>query len=283
MGLKLNFDKSNNSNYGPNVAVIRLHGAIGTGRGSLTLDRMRSTIKAAFNNEAADAVALDINSPGGSPVQSDLIGREIRYWADKKDMPVYSFVQDVAASGGYWLACAADEIYGMNSSITGSIGVISAGFGFDELIKKVGVERRIYTAGESKSKNDPFMPVNEDDLKKGKALREAIHDDFKDWVKTRRGEKLQANEDVLMNGDYWTSKKSKELGIIDGVGELQQVMRDKLGENTTFHYHSPRGPSLLKRLFSRAMDNEPANIGTAAIDRTVQQVREQQLWSRYGL
>ncbi len=279
------FREEGDGNKHPKVSVIQLHGAIMSGgkAGTLSLDKLRGTIKDAFNKQAVDAVALDINSPGGSPVQSDMIGREIRYWADKKKIPVYSFVQDVAASGGYWLACAGDEIHALPSSITGSIGVISASFGFDKLIEKLGIERRVHTAGDNKSKMDPFMPVAEKDVEAIKDLQLSIHEDFKDWVKLRRGDKLKGADSVLMNGDFWTSSESKELGLIDGIGELQQVMREKLGEEVKFIQHQPKGLFSLSSILSGAAENGMKAMGEAVVDHAIHRTSENALWKRFKL
>lgn len=282
------------------VSVIKLEGAIAAGKGgglmggggrTLSLEGTRETIKEAFNRKGAVAVALSINSPGGSPVQSDLIAREIRYWAEKKNLPVFAFVEDVAASGGYWLACSADKIYGMPSSITGSIGVIGSGFGFNKLIDKLGIERRIFTAGDNKSKADPFRPLEQKDLDAIADLQTKIHDDFKKWVKSRRGDRLNAPDKQLMNGDYWTSPDSVKFGLIDGIGELQQTMRDEYGEDVNIAYPSAEKPDPLKLLkllmgggasaaFNAA---STGNIGGAIVDRTLEQVEERTLWGHYGL
>jgi signal peptide peptidase SppA len=280
------FEDAQKRSNAPRVAVIKLHGTIMPGgkQGTLSADRLSSTISAAFNSKA-DAVALDINSPGGSPVQSALIGEQIRYWADKTNTPVFSFAQDVAASGGYWLACSGDEIYAMPSSIVGSIGVISASFGFDEAIKKLGVERRIITAGDNKSKNDAFKPVDPKDVNHIKEIQSEIHDDFKKWVKDRRQGKLKGTDKTLMNGDVWTASKAKTNGIIDGVGSLQSVMRSKYGDNVRFVTFSPKAKfNLLGGLpFQGKEALESKSFGREIVDELFSQIDERSLWSRYNV
>lgn len=279
------FEQAQKKANAPKVAVIKLHGAIMSGgkQGSLNIDKLAPTIAAAFNSKA-QAVALDLNCPGGSPVQSDLIAEEIRHWADKTNTPVYAFAQDVAASGGYWLACSADEIYAMPSSITGSIGVIRAGFGFDKLIDKLGIERRITTEGENKSKLDPFMPENEKDVKFIQGIQKDIHSNFKSYVKDRRKGKLQGTDKKLMNGDVWTADQAKKLGIIDGVGSLRAVMRDKFGEDVRIQVFSPR-PSfnLLGALSGASHQSKHESVGRGIVDELFSQVDETALWNQYGL
>jgi signal peptide peptidase SppA len=284
------FEQAQKKANSPKVAVIKLHGAIMSGgkQGSLNIDKLAPTIAAAFNSKA-QAVALDLNCPGGSPVQSDLIAEEIRHWADKTKTPVYAFAQDVAASGGYWLACSADEIYASPSSITGSIGVIRAGFGFDKLIDKLGVERRITTRritteGDNKSKLDPFMPENKDDLKFIQGIQKEIHTNFKSYVKERRKGKLNGTDKKLMNGDVWTATDAKNLGIIDGVGSMRSILRDKFGEDVKLQVFSPR-PSfnLLGALSGATQNSSYESIGKGAVDELFSRVDETALWSQYGL
>src|SRR5216684_4261333 len=194
----------------PIVPVVRLSGVIVAGgrfgaRG-LSLDAVSSLLSKAFGVKGAKAVALAINSPGGSPVQSALIATRIRLLATEKNIPVIAFVEDVAASGGYWLACAADEIVADPASIVGSIGVISAGFGFQDFLARYGVERRVHTSGERKAMLDPFRPENPEDIARLKGLQGEIHDGFKDWVRQRRGTKLKGDEAMLFSGEFWTAK-----------------------------------------------------------------------------
>lgn len=224
----------------PLVAVIRLTGVIATGtRGQLNDATLAPVIERAFRKGKPQAVALVINSPGGSPVQSSLITARIRRLAEEKGVPVYAFVEDVAASGGYWLATAADEIYADESSILGSIGVISAGFGLTGLIEKIGVERRVYTAGKSKSMLDPFQPEKPADLKRLKVLQEDIHDAFKRQVTTRRNGKLPEGED-LFTGDVWLGHAAIEKGLADGIGHIVPTMKKVLGEKVRFRVYGPR-------------------------------------------
>jgi len=208
----------------PKVAVVRLTGAIGAGgtlRGGLTLAGLADPLERAFSLPGAKAVALSINSPGGSPVQSALIAQRIRDLAEEKNVKVYAFCEDVAASGGYWLACAADEIYASESSIVGSIGVVSAGFGFPELLRRYGVERRVYTSGERKVILDPFDEEKEEDIARLKAIQEQVHESFKTMVRSRRGQRLKGDEATLFNGDFWVGQSAYELGLIDGIADLR--------------------------------------------------------------
>ncbi|MCK0137568.1 S49 family peptidase [Aliiroseovarius sp. F47248L] len=228
----------------PLVAVIRLSGVIASGaRGQLNDAALAPVIERAFRKGKPQAVALVINSPGGSPVQSSLITARIRRLAAEKEIPVYAFVEDVAASGGYWLATAADEIYADESSILGSIGVISAGFGLTGLIEKIGVERRVYTAGKSKSMLDPFQPEKPDDIKRLKTLQEDIHSAFKVQVATRRKGKLERGAGAdLFNGDVWLGNEAFELGLIDGIGHVVPTMKERYGDKVRFRVHGPRRP-----------------------------------------
>lgn len=231
----------------PLVAVIRLSGVIASGaRGQLNDATLAPVIERAFRKGRPKAVALVINSPGGSPVQSSLIAARIRRLATERDVPVYAFVEDVAASGGYWLATAADEIYADESSILGSIGVISAGFGLTGLIEKIGVERRVYTAGKSKSMLDPFRPENPEDIERLKALQSDIHDAFKAQVTTRRHGKLSEDED-LFTGDIWLGRAAIEKGLADGIGHVVPKMKEKFGDKVRFRVHGPRR-SMLGRI-----------------------------------
>ena len=205
----------------PTVAVIRLSGMIASsGRATLNDATIGPVIEKAFSKGKPVAVALEVNSPGGSPVQSSLIAARIRRLAKEKNIPVLAFVEDVAASGGYWLAVAADEIYADSNSVVGSIGVISAGFGVHELLEKNGVERRVYTAGNSKSMLDPFRPEKPEDVARLKELLEDIHANFKEHITERRAGKLPQDRD-LFTGEIWLARKATELGLIDGIGHLK--------------------------------------------------------------
>ncbi len=269
---------------GPVVPVIRLSGVIASGgllgsRG-LSIESVAPLLKRAFDMRGAKAVALSINSPGGSPVQSALIGQRIRLLAAEKDVKVIAFVEDVAASGGYWLACAADEIIVDPSSIVGSIGVISAGFGFQDLIGRIGVERRMHTSGERKSMLDPFRPEKPEDVERLHRLQAEIHDGFKDWVRERRAGKLKAEEATLFSGEFWTGKRGLELGLVDGIGELRATLQSRYGAKVHLPVIGPR-----RRLLSRF--GLGASIGGTGIDSigpaTLAAIEERLHWTRFGL
>lgn len=232
----------------PRVPVIRMQGAIGmSGRaGGLNDATLAPLIERAFTRGKPVAVALAINSPGGSPVQSSLIAARIRRLADEKGVPVHAFVEDVAASGGYWLACAADDIWADETSILGSIGVISAGFGFHELIDRWGIERRVHTAGRSKSTLDPFRPENPEDVERLRNVLEPMHTAFKAHVTARRGDKLPTDRD-LFTGEFWAGREAVDLGLADGIGHLVPKMKKLYGNKVKFPVLSPRRP-LFRRL-----------------------------------
>ncbi len=268
----------------PTVPVVRLQGVIASGGGllagrSLSIDGVAPLLKRAFDMRGAKAVALAINSPGGSPVQSALIAQRIRLHAAEKGLPVVAFVEDVAASGGYWLACAADEIVVDPSSIVGSIGVISAGFGFQDLIARYGVERRLHTSGERKSMLDPFSPEKPDDVERLKRLQAEIHDGFKDWVRQRRGARLKADEAVLFSGEFWTGKRGLELGLVDGLGELRATLQARYGAKVRLPLIGPR-----RRLLSRfGLATGPAGGLDGIGPATLAAVEERLHWQRFGL
>ena len=254
----------------PSVAVIRLSGTIATGsRGALNDAGLASLIERAFAKGAPKAVALIINSPGGSPVQSSLIAARIRRLADEKNIKVYAFVEDVAASGGYWLACAADEIWVDPSSIVGSIGVIYAGFGFQDLIAKYGVERRVHTAGTSKSMLDPFRPENPEDIEKLKSWQGQIHDSFIEHVKTARGDRLSPDED-LFTGEVWVGKSAIDVGLVDGIAHVVPKMKEIFGDKVRL---IPYGQK--RSLFQR--------LGARVADDTLGLIEERAQFARFGL
>jgi signal peptide peptidase SppA len=261
----------------PQVAVLRLSGVIGrTGairRGGLTLEDLADPIERAFKTPHLSAVALLVNSPGGSPVQSALISKRIRALADEKNVPVYAFCEDVAASGGYWLACAADEIHADGASVIGSIGVVSAGFGFPALLEKIGVERRVHTAGDKKAILDPFQPENPDDIEHLKELQRDIHDQFKQHVRDRRGDRLAADDTVLFSGEFWTGNRAKELGLVDEIGDLRSVMRAKFGEKVRLRVVANR----------RGWIERKFGLQSAWVDELVGALEARVLWGRYGL
>src|ERR1700690_3702134 len=217
----------------PVVPVVRLTGVIGfstTLRPGMSLAGLARTLDRAFATRNAKAVALSINSPGGSPVQSHLIFRRIRELADEHKRPVIAFIEDAGASGGYMIACAGDEVIADPYSIVGSIGVVGGSFGFDKLIAKIGVERRLYTSGEHKAMLDPFLPENPGDVERLKKLQNEIHEGFIALVKAQRGNKLKGSEDQLFSGEYWTGNRALELGLIDAIGDLRSTLRERFGE-----------------------------------------------------
>ena len=220
------------------VAVIRLQGVIGQDssfKPGLNLENLDEVITKAFDTKRIVAVVLSINSPGGSPVQSELIYRRIRTLSETKNIPVYSFAEDCAASGGYWLACAGDEIYAMGSSLIGSIGVIAAGFGFVEAIKKIGVERRVYKQGENKALLDPFLEERPQDVAVITRAQAVIHEQFKQLVRHRRGTKIKpADEPTLFSGEFWCGVEAVENGLVDGLGDVRTIMEQKFGDSLEF-------------------------------------------------
>jgi signal peptide peptidase SppA len=215
----------------PVVPVVRFDGVIAPRqwRGALSLASHAAALDRAFAMKRAAAIAIIVNSPGGSPVQSSLLYRRIRQLAEEKRLPVFAFAEDVAASGGYWLALAGDEVYADEASILGSIGVVSSGFGFQRLIDRIGVERRLHTAGENKSLLDPFLPENEHDLDRLASLQQDIHAAFKDHVKRRRLGKIDAEDETLFSGEVMTGRAALAKGLIDGIGDLRGVMRARFG------------------------------------------------------
>lgn len=256
---------------GPLVAVLRLSGTIAAAQrvGALSDFGLAQVIERAFRKGRPAAVALVVNSPGGSAAQSALIAARIRRLAEEHETPVYAFVEDVAASGGYWLACAADEIWVDASSIVGSIGVIYAGFGFHDLLARQGVERRVHTAGESKSFLDPFKPERPEDVERLAQLQTPIHETFKDHVRARRGARLKTDAD-LFTGDVWVGGQAVELGLADGIGHLVPVMKQRFGDDTRFALHAPR-----RGLWSR--------LGAPSVSDVADEIAARALWARFGL
>ncbi len=276
-----------NGKRAPVVAVLRLAGPIGMpmalGR-SLTLANLASSLEHAFSLRRVKAVALVINSPGGSPVQSALIHHRIRALAKEKSVPVFAFAEDVAASGGYMLALAGDEIYADASSIIGSIGVISAGFGFHELIARIGVERRVYTAGENKAVLDPFKPEDPEDVARLKAIQKEVHDSFKALVRARRGEMLTAKEDVLFSGEFWTGTQAEKLGLIDGLGDVRSVMRARFGENVKLRLIGGSRVWWRRTLpFREVAPGAGPSLPLAWSDDLLATLESRALWSRFGI
>lgn len=260
----------------PTVAVIPLSGVIGSfgpRRRGLSLETLAPVIARAFKVGGLKAVALAINSPGGSPVQSALIQKRIRALAEEKKVPVFAFAEDVAASGGYWLLLAGDEAYADENSIVGSIGVISAGFGFPDAIRRLGIERRVHTAGVKKSFHDPFQDEKPEDVARLRALQDEIHENFRAFVRTRRAGKLTAPEEELFTGEFWTGRRAASLGLIDGLGDLRAAMRERYGKDVRFRVFRQER-SLVGSLL-RGQQEWPEHA-LAALD-------ERLWWSRYGL
>jgi signal peptide peptidase SppA len=273
----------------PTIPVIRLHGTIMAGgnqfRPSLSIASTAGLIEKAFAFKEAPAVAISVNSPGGSPVQSRLIFRRIRDLAEEKNKRVLVFVEDVAASGGYMIAVAGDEIFADPSSIVGSIGVVSASFGFQDMIRKIGVERRVHTAGRNKAVLDPFQPEKKEDVERLKALQLEVHETFIDLVRERRAGKLVDDPD-LFTGLFWTAKKGVELGLVDQLGDMRSVLKSRYGEKTKLQLVTlPRG------LFGRRLGSTASSFGgsagagmaAAATDGLINAIEDRALWSRYGL
>jgi signal peptide peptidase SppA len=258
------------------VAVVKLHGVITPSpsplaRGAINLAAVESALTRAFGHDRLKAVALLINSPGGAPTQSGLVAERIRQLADEKGVPVLAFCEDVAASGGYWLACAADEIYAHRTSMVGSIGVISGGFGFTGLLERFGIERRLHTAGANKSRLDPFSPEKPEDVEWLKKMHSQLHELFVSWVKERRGDRLTEAED-LFTGDVWLGAKALELGLVDGLGSLRQIVTERYPD-AEISVAEPKRP-LLARL----------GIGApAAASAVLDAVTQKAAWSRFGL
>jgi serine protease SohB len=269
----------------PVVPVVRLSGVIGAVtplRPGMSLAGVAKLLERAFSTRHAKAVALAINSPGGSPVQSRLIYLRIRALAAEKKLPVIAFVEDVAASGGYMIACAADEIYCDPSSIVGSIGVVGGSFGFQELIKKIGVERRLYTAGEHKAQLDPFLPEDPEDVARVKALQREIHALFISLVKESRGARLKGDESKLFSGEYWAGATSVSLGLSDAIGDLRAVLRARFGDKVrTPLIAAPSG--LLSGLMRRSSGAEASLDGMAGLpDQLISALETRAIWAKYG-
>jgi signal peptide peptidase SppA len=267
----------------PVVPVVRLSGVIGLStplRPGLTLALVARPLERAFAMRRARAVALLINSPGGSPVQSHLIYRRIRELAAEHGRRVIAFAEDLAASGGYMIACAADEIICDPHSIVGSIGVVGGSFGFAKMMEKLGIERRLYTSGEHKAMLDPFLPENPEDVERLKNVQREIHDGFINLVKQSRGARLNGPEKTLFSGEYWTGKSAVALGLADGIGDLRSTLRQRYGDDVvTPLISAPRGwfgrvqPGVLEPLLER----------TNFAEEIVSALEARALWARYGL
>lgn len=270
-----------------NIAVIRLSGVIGKKSGlssGLCLETLQYLDKLSKIKNLA-AVVLIINSPGGSPVQSDLISRYIKNLVKKnakefksKKIPIYSFCEDVAASGGYWLALTADEIYAAKSSIIGSIGVISAGFGFVDAIKKIGIERRVYTQGANKSVLDPFQKEKAADIELINNMQQDVHADFIEHVKASRGKKIKAKDEDVFNGKFWTGVAAKKLGLIDGIAYYEEFIEKKFGENIEFKNLSPK-----QGFFRKKINSKQGYLSHNLLQEIANYLDESLIWERYKL
>jgi len=267
----------------PLVPVLRLTGPIGMAtplRPGLSLSGLAGPLERAFRIKRAVAVAIVINSPGGSPVQSHLIFKRIRDLAEEHGKPVFVFIEDVGASGGYMIAAAGDEIVVDPSSIVGSIGVVAATFGFDKAIEKLGIDRRVYTAGDRKVALDPFQPEKPEDVKRLKTLQKDVHAMFIDLVKARRGEALNGSDKLLFSGEFWSGRKAVELGLADRLGDLKGVMKERFGDKVRLVVIPTKGGGLLRRLRSSTIADLPV---TALPDELISAVETRALWSRFGL
>jgi signal peptide peptidase SppA len=260
-----------------NIPTLRLSGVIGQAgflRSGLSISLLDKQIDKLFSDKKSPAVALIINSPGGSPTQSSLIAAKIIKKSKEKNKKVLAFVEDVAASGGYWLACASDEIYIDTNSILGSIGVISPGFGFVELLKKIGVERRVYTSGKSKSFLDPFKEEKQDDIVRLKNIQGQIHENFISYVKSRRGLKIKnENSDEVFSGLFWVGNKAVELGLADGIGSIYDIIERKYGKKAKIKLIDQKKSFFQKRFSNQLIDT----------DSLLQKIEEKSMWSRFGL
>ncbi|MBS0233337.1 MAG: S49 family peptidase [Proteobacteria bacterium] len=270
----------------PTVPVLRFSGPIGMVtplRPGLSMAAYAGAIEKAFSMSKLPGVAVVVNSPGGSPVQSNLIFKRLRQMAAEKKKKIYVFCEDVAASGGYFLAIAGDEIYADPSSIIGSIGVVSRSFGFVDLLERLGIERRVYTAGSNKNQLDPFLPEDPDDVVRLKAIQKDVHDVFIGLVKERRSGRLKAPDDELFSGAFWSAAKAAEFGLIDGISDIRAKMRELFGEKVRLKVVEPERGGLLSRFRRVPGASRLGNGGLAFADDLVSAVEERTLWSRFGI
>jgi signal peptide peptidase SppA len=273
---KFSFKKLFCGKKNPVVACLNLQGVIGQNSkfsSGINFENCAPLLKRAFETKKAKAVALLINSPGGSPVQSELVYNYVRELSAEKKIPVYTFAQDVAASGGYWLLLAGDEIYAHNSSIIGSIGVIFSGFGFVDAIKKIGISRRVYAEGKNKAILDPFLPEEEENVAILKDAQRDIFENFKDLVKSRRAGRLMEAEEKLFTGAFWSGKKAAELGLVDGVADMRSKMKEKFGEKVEFVNITA------KKSFLKSFFQERLNLSKQLISN----IEERLIFNRFGL
>ncbi len=257
----------------PHIKLTGVIGNVGKFKKGIDFSGQEEIILKAFSVKKASCVAITINSPGGSPVQSHLIFNFIRQQAKKNKKKVMVFAEDIAASGGYLIACAGDEIYANSSSIIGSIGVIYSSFGFTELIKKIGVERRVHTAGKNKSTLDPFLDEKKEDIERLKNIQLDLHKDFINVVEKSRGAKIKKSEVELFSGEFWSGTKAKELGLIDEIGDANQVLREKFGEDVIIKKFE-KSKSWLSKKLSSSNDH---------IDQVANILEEKSIWQKYGL
>jgi len=256
----------------PHIKLNGVIGNVGKFKQGIDFAGQQEIIKKAFSIKKSPAVAISINSPGGSPVQSHLIHDLIRYQSKKNKKKVIIFAEDVAASGGYLIACSGDEIYANQSSIVGSIGVIYSSFGFKDLISKIGVQRRVYTAGKNKSTLDPFMEEKKEDIERLKSIQLDLHKDFIDVVEKSRSTKLKKDSGIeLFSGEFWSGRKAKELGLIDGIGNADQILREKFGDNVVIKKFEKTKGWLAKKLSSESYTEKVIGI-----------LEERSIWQRYG-
>jgi len=264
------------------VPLVGIIGRIGALRRGLTLADLARRLDDAFRLPHLKAVVVQVNSPGGAPVQAALIAKRIRALADEKSIPVIAMAEDVAASGGYWLLTAGDEIYADDSSLVGSIGVISAGFGFPDLLTRIGVERRVYTSGEHKGALDPFRPVVPEDVEHVRAIQADIHEAFREQVRTRRKGKLNAPEEELFSGRFWSGRAAVGLGLIDGIADTRTLMRERFGDKVRFVTMAGHRPWWRRRFGVVGGDAGTHGLHQAA-SALLDGVEERMLWSRFGL
>ena len=257
----------------PHIKLSGVIGNVGKFKQGIDFSGQENIIHKAFSVKKSPCIAITVNSPGGSPVQSHLIYNFIRHLAKKNKKKVIVFAEDVAASGGYLIACAGDEIYSNSSSIIGSIGVIYSSFGFTEFIKKIGVERRIHTAGKNKSTLDPFLNEKKEDIERLKNIQLDLHKDFIDVVENSRGHKIKKTEEEIFSGEFWSGRRAKELGLVDGIGDANQILKEKYGEDVIIKRFEKSKGWLSKKL-SSSNDH---------LDQLVNILDEKSIWQKYGL
>jgi len=261
-----------------NIAVVNLSGVIGqVGKfeKGLNIDNVNPLLEKAFETKKLRAVAINVNSPGGSPVQSELIHDRIKELSKEKKIPTFTFAGDVAASGGYFILCAGEEIFAHNASIVGSIGVISAGFGFEELIKKIGVSRRVYAQGKNKSVLDPFKKEDKDSIKILNEAQKDVHESFKEIVRNSRGKKLKESEDFLFNGAFWSGTTAKKHGLVDKIGDMRSILKEKYGDKIKFINIEPKKKGFIKEFLSQRI-----NLFSSQI---VNKIEERGIFNKFGL